>query len=1331
MGSLLAALATIIVTGLTALFALPYVVDWNDYKAEFESQAAKLVGRPVAIQGNIDLSILPVPTLSVRGLRISDEFGRFERPFAEVEEFNAVLSLPPLLRGTMEAKSIMLDQPIVRLKIDDFGEGTWLSLGPHGMTIPVPVQQVVLDRVDIRNGAIELRRADSPTARFDRISGHLSADSLSGPFRFDGVGAIGGGDKEIKLAAVRPKDDPNLRLKGSLRSLDGVSLYQLDGQIKGLHGPVHYEGPVAARLALDTKAKKAETGQLAEPMAGKAIELRASAKITLEDARLDDIALTVTQNDRPQQVTGWAHASWNDAPRLDLNVEASWLDIDQMLNAGADDEQRPVPTAAIAALPRIFEGWSFKPRQGQITAKIQQAGLSGDVVEGINFVASHNAGGWEIDTLVAHLPGDTDLDVKGTLPAGEALAFNGSFVLKGKNLSRLLRWSAPSLGVVDAGNAQNFGLSSGITLTPEQLAFRNAKGSLGDSSFTGDLVHDYGDNSKLLLALESDRLDLRTLYAARNRSADDPEGDALAQISPYKKTNDWSAETVPTRKTNLADVLGTVFKADQSNVSLLVSRLQLPDFEARDVRSAFRYEKGTFDFRELNLATTDGLKVEASGRITGFESKPNGSMKLSIDAPSAPSVTNLARLVGFDGVSRGARRRIEALSPFQLRGNFDAVAARNSVKLTLAGMAGGSELTFNGRMHGTFEELGNASIDINGGIGNADGSRLIAQLAPEVPLEKASAQKGAGYLNISALGTVKSGLVSKIELQTPQARGQFEGQIALLAEPSWKLTGDLTMRATQATTALSMLRMSPGGTPVTGAIDLQASISKEAAEYQVANLTLQIGGETVRGSFKADVSGDRPVADIDINAASVVLPKIAAYLVDWERDDLSSQIANVARGMTGVWPEQAFSLSALRAFDGTIRVKAPAFAIADGLTLKDGELKASLASGTLNVSELRGDVYGGTFAASGSLSALKGSAGFSGRLSLKNADLAALGKAHGGGKIVNGTGDLDLSFSGEGISPRGLITVMSGDGQLVLSKGSIFGLSPSVLTNAAETYLQEEIPDQNALAAKLRQDLRAGRLPYRKIAAPVVIKDGVLRVAEAEFRGDDYLARAGLIVDLGSLRFDSEWSVDPLGKTKDEQPLPPVRMVFAGPLSQFSSVSLQLNADNYERFLTMKRMDQDMEKLERLSQERGISRGAPPSRAAPEDRQPSDASPVNSSSVSNAQDGGENDIPSQSLLRAPDGALENRATPPETVASPPPPSAETQPLLRDDTAPPDTGVGWSAGVETTDTPATSQGDANSWQAEALQPPKVEVPVDFEAQIREVLRSQPGNNPAYQ
>ena len=113
--------------------------------------------------------------------------------------------------------------------------------------------------------------------------------------------------------------------------------------------------------------------------------------------------------------------------------------------------------------------------------------------------------------------------------------------------------------------------------------------------------------------------------------------------------------------------------------------------------------------------------------------------------------------------------------------------------------------------------LHDANVDVTGMIGNADGHRLIAQLAPEVTLDKdVTAQAGAGVLNVSALGAMKSGLVSRMELQTPQARGRFEGEIGLLDEPAWTLKGSLDMRAAQADTALSMLRLPPGGSPVTG-----------------------------------------------------------------------------------------------------------------------------------------------------------------------------------------------------------------------------------------------------------------------------------------------------------------------------------------------------------------------------------------------------------------------------------------------------------------------------------------------------------------------------------
>ncbi len=1299
MGSLLAALATVIVATLAALLALPYFVDWNDYKAAFEEQAAKVVGRPVRIEGKVDLTVLPVPTLSLRGLRIADEFGKFERPFADIEGLNVVLALPPLLSGTMEAKSIELDQPIIRLKVDEFGEGSWQSIGPQGLDIPLPVREIVLSNVGIKNGAIELRRDREAPSRIDHISGTFSAESLTGPFRFNGMGNLGGGDRELRLSGGKLREDAGLRLKASIRSADGVSLYQLDGDLKGLDGPIQYVGPVAARLALDTTAKTAKTGQLAEPMAGKAIEMRAAGKITLDDAKLDDIALTLTQDDRPQSFTGSAFASWGKTPQLDLTVESTWFDIDQMLRSDARDV-RPSPIEAIAALPRLFEGWAFKPRQGEIKAKIQQAGLGGDLIEGLNFTASHDAGGWRIDTLVARLPGETDIDLKGALPAGDKLGFDGDFKLTGKSLSRLMRWSAPSLGVVDAGDAQRFSLAGGMTLSPARLAFREATGALGDSSFTVDLVHDYGAESKLLLALQSERLDLRTLYGGAARaSAGASDAVPAVAIEPYRANVDWTAETVPTRKTNLADVLQTVFKADQSNVSLLITQLQLPELEARDVRSAFRYENGTFDIKELNLVTTDGLKVKADGRITGFDSKPDGALNLSIDAPSAQSVTNLARLAGWTALGSGARRRIEALAPFRLKGNLNAAAKERLLKLTLAGSAAGSELTFTGRLVGDLGDLRNAEVDVNGVIGNADGRRLIAQLAPEVPLGEA-AQTGAGYLKISALGPMKSGLVSRIELQTAQARGNFEGRIMPLAEPDWAFNGNLEMRAAQAATALSMLRLSPGGTPVTGAIDLRAAISKEAAKYRIADLALKIGGETVRGTAEVDMAGERPMARMDINAASVALPKIAAYLVDWDRQDLSAQIADAASGGgVSFWPNQAFALAALQSADGTLKLKAPTISISDQLTLSDGQVEASLQSGALTVSRLDGRLQGGTFAASGTLKALQGRAAFDGKLKLDNTDLAGITRATNGVELAKGKADFELSLEGQGFSPRGLIAVLSGTGQLKLGKGTLHGLSPSVLKKAASTYLKQEIPEKQRLAALLDGDFRQGSQPYAAVTTPILVKDGVLRLQEVEFKGEDYSAKAGLIVDLPSLRLDSEWDVAFTGKVEDGQRLPPVRLVFAGPLAGFTELKPQLYADQFERFLSIKRMDQDIERLEKLDQPRGPARAPATSRTTGPNaaRQPGvETAPAQT-------------IPSQSLLRGPPVDLDAPGT------DPAPANAATQGASPAPAGPPS---GWSTGTEVTDKPP-----ANPWRAE----PQTGSPGpgSFESQIQDVLGSKQG------
>ena len=63
MNSLLLTLTAVLILVLSALFAAPLFIDWNDYRPVFETQATKLLGRQVKVGGQVHLVLLPAPEL--------------------------------------------------------------------------------------------------------------------------------------------------------------------------------------------------------------------------------------------------------------------------------------------------------------------------------------------------------------------------------------------------------------------------------------------------------------------------------------------------------------------------------------------------------------------------------------------------------------------------------------------------------------------------------------------------------------------------------------------------------------------------------------------------------------------------------------------------------------------------------------------------------------------------------------------------------------------------------------------------------------------------------------------------------------------------------------------------------------------------------------------------------------------------------------------------------------------------------------------------------------------------------------------------------------------
>ena len=124
-GSLLLLLAA-------GVFVLTSVIDPNRYRGPVERIVGDLTGRPLAIEG--DLQITWYPWLGVRmgRARLDNRPGGSGPPLAEWESLAVAAKLLPLLEGQVVVDRIRLQSPHIRLFRDREGDFNWEGLGPRG-----------------------------------------------------------------------------------------------------------------------------------------------------------------------------------------------------------------------------------------------------------------------------------------------------------------------------------------------------------------------------------------------------------------------------------------------------------------------------------------------------------------------------------------------------------------------------------------------------------------------------------------------------------------------------------------------------------------------------------------------------------------------------------------------------------------------------------------------------------------------------------------------------------------------------------------------------------------------------------------------------------------------------------------------------------------------------------------------------------------------------------------------------------------------------------------------------------------------------------------------
>ena len=667
MNNVLLFIGAVLVVTLAALFAVPHFIDWNVYRDTFETQASKLIGRDVRVGGRVSMRLLPAPYVSFENVRVADADGRFSEPPLRVEAFTLWLSIPPLLRGAVEASEVDLRRPEFLVRLHKPGPGESAAAGGPVSALPM---SIALRSVSVHDGMVRVVDAiGAETIKLEKVTGEFSAPSLEGPFRFRGTLQHSGRERELRVATGKLEPDGALTVDGALRVAEQSSAYQFKGRIKDLGSSPEFHGDLTVKPTADRNARSRPTGQGGAGQASPGgkdelppfYEIKSTLRLGMSSAQFDDLAIQFEQAGRPQMLSGSANAKFGDDASVTAALDARWLDLDKI--SGVEDKASP--HVGLARLGTMAQAWLPAGVTAGLRIGVEQATLGADTIHHVELSIDQKQDILRVTRLAADVPGGGRVLVSGILTglqgaANEQASFQGPLQLRGQNLNRFLGWIAPGSTPKMEDGVGAFSLAGDMTLTKDRLAIARMRGEIVATAFQGDAYLGFGGRPELALTIDSDRLDARPLVSG---------GSKLASVARLILGDPVPPAAAPgagaARKSELT--AADRYAALNSDIRLKIGRLLLPEVELRDlVSDVRRTERGT-TIRELRFTTENGLKVQTDGQILTTDGRQRGALKALIDVDQPAALDMVLRFIDLPEADVLASRAPD-LMPLRLAG---------------------------------------------------------------------------------------------------------------------------------------------------------------------------------------------------------------------------------------------------------------------------------------------------------------------------------------------------------------------------------------------------------------------------------------------------------------------------------------------------------------------------------------------------------------------------------------------------------------------------------------------------------------------------------------
>lgn len=761
-GGIVSALLVLI---LLALGVGPALVDWTAYRGQVADRLRDLTGIDLEIGGAIDVTLLPVPEISIGGLTAPAPAPGFRD--LEVRWLRARLKLIDLLAGKATITRLSVVEPDFVVDIDAMTSGVPMPTGQGAEAGPESriVQGRAVSNI-IETDFLEIRQGRIAFMRGGRLLG-TEMGSVSGTVDLPGQGRRAAGKLSMEIGGVpvsldfrttriwNGEDGPvTLRLSEERQDLR----LTFDGAVETTATGAMLTGNAAVRIG-----QAAQAGGLIDPLFLAASAPDATA--ALSAAIQADLSRGIIQMPRIQVDAGPVAGEGaittilraeSDANAADLHFRFSRLDLDRFLEAahakavpddrrGADGGAAPGQSQEGQA-PAIADNGPITPDRllraidWDMSVALSAAGarFRGSLLREIALRANLEEGALTIQELTVQMPGAAELSVAGfgDFRADDA-ALEGNATLRADDFRRFLEWAGLPVPDVAPDRLRRFSLVSGITFAGRRLDILDAAVEMDGVSAQASAAVILRDRPAVGLRLLFDRLNLDPYRPHRALRVDASETrPSAAEGNPTGSVSD----TAPDQGLSLLRNLDASIEIG-ANV-LVVAALPIRNLATKAVITG-----GRLLIDEIRFADAGGLAGTVTGSIGLAAAPANVDLRLSAvtgdpgqfaAALGAPDLlATRLRAMGRSTVTASVTGSAERAGEVAINGEggqglmltLAAPAAEPRIQITAFSLASGALAVEGGAGTVEFGGPGYAFRDFTGEINGGTG-RFDAALTP-------------------------------------------------------------------------------------------------------------------------------------------------------------------------------------------------------------------------------------------------------------------------------------------------------------------------------------------------------------------------------------------------------------------------------------------------------------------------------------------------------------------------------------------------------------------------------------------------------------------------